>query len=93
MNEPRWKTVLCWGAIVAYLTVPLITYALIVIAVEVPEFHLNEHLKDFAGLGQWFQTLTALIFGLAGLHSFDRFVEQKNGKKDEQQLPKSKRND
>jgi hypothetical protein len=77
LNEPKWKTFLCWGVVVAYLTVPLITYALVVASIELPDWHVNEHLKDFAGLGQWFQALTALIFGLAGLNSWDKTVYQK----------------
>lgn len=81
-DEPRWKVLLCWGAVIAYLTVPMITYALIVISIETPSFHINEHLKDFAGLGQWFQALTALIFGLAGLNTWDKTVRYNGAKKE-----------
>lgn len=77
MNEPRWRTVLCWGAVIAYLTVPLITYALIVISIEVPWLHTNEHLQEFKGFAGWFQTLTALVVSLAGLNSWDKTVERK----------------
>lgn len=81
MKEPLWRTLLCWGAVLAYLTVPLITYILIVVSIQSPGWNINEHLKDFAGLGQWFQALSALVFGLAGLRSFDRYVDVKNGSK------------
>ena len=68
---------LCWGAVIAYLTVPLITYALIAISIEVPWLHTNEHLIQFKGLGVWFQTLTALVVSLAGLNSWDKTVERR----------------
>ena len=89
-DEPQWKTVLCWGVVIAYLTVPLVTYIMIVVSIETPWLHTNEHLKEFAGLGAWFQALTALIFGLAGLNSWDKTVYQKyNGtvKKDVPNAP------
>ena len=77
MNEPRWRTALCWGAVITFLTMPLVMFVLITVSIEVPWLHTNEHLKDFGGLRIYFQTLTALVFSLAGLHSWDKTIDRK----------------
>jgi hypothetical protein len=40
-----------------------------------------EQHKGYKFLGKFFESVTALVFGLAGLRSFDKYVETKNGKK------------
>ena len=40
----------------------------------------EQHIKEYKFLGNFYQSITALTFGLSGLRSFDKFVEQKNGK-------------
>ena len=39
----------------------------------------EEHIRNFKFLGKYFESITALVFGLAGLRSLDKFVETKNG--------------
>jgi len=36
---------------------------------------------EYRWLGQSYQSITALVFGLSGLRSFDHYVETKNGDK------------
>jgi hypothetical protein len=73
MNEPRWRTVLCWGATVFFLGVPLMVFAL-------HELNMLQA-TEYRWLGQSYQSITALVFGLSGLRSFDHYVETKNGDK------------
>jgi ABC-type Fe3+ transport system permease subunit len=73
MNEPRWRTALCWGAVITFLTVPLLVFILHVVSDEVPSsFHFSQHLSEYKFLTPFFQSITALVFGLAGLNSFDK---------------------
>jgi hypothetical protein len=77
MNEPRWRQVLCWGAVITFFSIPLIIFTLHVMAIELG-WKFDDRLEEFQGIMPVYQTVTALIFGLAGLNSFDRFT---NGKK------------
>jgi hypothetical protein len=79
MSEPRWKVVLCWGTVLTFLTMPLIVLALAISARAYGWLGVEEHLKGYKFLGQFFQSVTALTFGLAGLRSLDKYVEVKNG--------------
>ena len=84
-NEPLWRTVLCWGTVITFLTLPLVCFVLEVISEEeqVTWLHFNEHLKQFNWLVPYFQSITALVFGLAGLNSFDKSRNGKNERKNE----------
>jgi hypothetical protein len=87
MNEPRWRTVLCWSAVVTFFTAPLVVFVLHIVAVE-KQWNIGQRWEEFSGIGAFYQIISTLVFGLAGLQSFDRFVQQKNGKKYEQEPPK-----
>lgn len=76
MNEPLWRNFLCWGAVIAFFTVPVVALAVVIL---IPTTH--EHLESYKFVGTFFQSVAALVFGLAGLKSFDRYVEMKNGDK------------
>jgi hypothetical protein len=78
MKEPRWRTVLCWGAVFTFFTVPLVGITLLLLADRMPE--IRNHISEYKFIGPFFQSVTALVFGLAGLRSLDRYVETKNGK-------------
>ena len=41
-----------------------------------------EHVRDYKFLSPFYQSITALTFGLSGLRSIDRYVETRNGKSD-----------
>ena len=75
MKDARWRLVLCWGTVITFLTLPLTVF---VIAIWHPE--LAEQLKGYKFIAKFFESITALVFGLSGLRSVDKFVEtKKNG--------------
>jgi hypothetical protein len=78
-NEPLWKTVLCWGAVITFLSLPLIVFVLNVVSIELSWLHTNEHISEFKFVGQFFQSLTLLVFGLAGLNTFSPIINRPNG--------------
>jgi hypothetical protein len=81
MSEPRWRSFLCWGAVLTFLTMPLMIFALAFISQEYGWTAFHDHVKDYKFLSPYFQSVTALVFGLAGLRSLDKYTETKsNGK-------------
>jgi hypothetical protein len=91
-EEPLWKTVLCWGAVITFLTMPLFLFALHVVSNEVSWLHFREHLSEYKYLGTFFQTVTALVFGLAGLNTLSPLINrpQQQVTPYEQRPPKSR---
>jgi hypothetical protein len=61
----------------AFLTVPLVAMALVLTDEFTP--WLQWHHPNYKFIGPFYQSVTALVFGLAGLRSFDKYVEHKNG--------------
>ena len=59
---------------ITFLTLPL---SVLVIALLHPE--LAAQIKEYKFLSKFFESITALVFGLAGLRSVDKYVETKNG--------------
>lgn len=51
--------------------------------------NFEEHIKEYKFLGNFYGSVTALIFGLAGLNSADRYFETalKNGHKKQPPTP------
>jgi hypothetical protein len=76
VKDPSWRTSLCWGSVAIFLTLPMVILAL---ALTNKEF--EDHIREYKFLSNFYQSITALVFGLSGLRSFDKFVEVKNGKK------------
>jgi hypothetical protein len=77
-QEPRWRIALCWGTVVTFLTAPFLIFILHLISDEMPTvFHFSAHMQEYKFLGGFYQTITALIFGLAGLNTIDRHLERK----------------
>ena len=76
MSEPRWRVVLCWGAVFTFFTVPLVGITLLLLA---DKLQIRDHLSEYKFIGPFFQSVTALVFGLSGLRSLDKYVETKNG--------------
>jgi fumarate reductase subunit D len=79
MKEPLWRSILCWGTVITFLTMPLIVLVIAITARLYGWMGLEEHLKGYKFLGAFYQSVTALTFGLSGLRSLDRFIETKNG--------------
>jgi hypothetical protein len=78
VKEPLWRSVLCWGAVFTFFTVPLVGITLLILADRVPS--IRDHISEYKFIGPFFQSVTALVFGLSGLRSLDKYVETKNGK-------------
>jgi hypothetical protein len=74
-QEPLWRRVLIWGAIGLFFGLPVLAFLLQIIAIQSPWFRLEEYVADFKYIGVFESTLAALVFGLAGLNSWDK----KNG--------------
>ena len=74
MKDTKWRLVLCWGTVLTFLLMPV---SLVAIAIWHPE--LTAQIREFKFLSKFFESITALVFGLAGLRSLDKFVEKKNG--------------
>ena len=74
MKDARWRLVLCWGTVITFLTLPLTVFA---IALWHPE--LAAQMREYKFMSKFFESITALVFGLAGLRSVDKYVETKNG--------------
>jgi hypothetical protein len=72
MKEPLWREVLCWGAVITFLTMPLLVFILHIISDEIPSFNFSQHISEYKFFVPFFQSITALVFALAGLNSFDR---------------------
>ena len=83
--EPRWRTVLCWSAVIAFFTVPIVGLYLIL---AVPS--VRENLEHYKFIGTFFQSVSALVFGLSGLRSLDKYVETRNGRPKDHHPPNGK---
>ena len=77
MNEPKWRIVLCWGAVFTFFTVPIVGLTLLILSDTMPS--IRNHMSEYKFIGPFFQSVTALVFGLSGLRSLDKYVETKNG--------------
>ena len=87
MKTELWRQVLCWGSVITFLVAPWLVFILHIISDQTPEFHFSAHLNEYKFMTPFFQSVTALIFGLAGLNSLDRFTALKNeGRANQQQL-------
>src|ERR1700739_3349387 len=74
MAEPLWRRVLNWGTVITFFSAPLLIFCLQVLSEEnwAPWFNFAKHLGEFKWLGNFYNSITALTFGLAGLNSWDR---------------------
>src|SRR5262245_11356628 len=86
MKEPAWKIVLNWGAVILFLTVPLgIASLQIYINTHrgvwqwVEELTPEQRIQRFQYLYDFMRNLTILVFGLAGLRTWQHVSDMKNG--------------
>jgi hypothetical protein len=77
-QEPRWRVVLNWSAVLAFFSIPLILFILQLLGDILP-WHIREHIPELKYLVSFYQSVTGLVFGLAGLNSMDKFIALKNG--------------
>jgi hypothetical protein len=73
-RDTRWRLFLCWGTVITFLLMPL---SVLILALVNPAFAAQ--IKDWKFMPKFFESVTALVFGLSGLRSFDKYIETKNG--------------
>jgi hypothetical protein len=78
MKEPLWRRALCWGTISMFLGLPILVWIVQIAAIQSPWLKLEEHTAEFKYLESYHAILAGLVFGLAGLNSWDK----KNGRND-----------
>jgi hypothetical protein len=75
MEEPAWRRVLCWGSVILFLSLPP---TILILRLVSDSYHLRwaESIESAKYVVPYFTSLTGLVFGLAGLNTWDRL----NGK-------------
>jgi hypothetical protein len=81
-REPLWRTVLCWGAVSLFLILPILILIIRLMSDSFPNMHWGETISQAKFVIPYFQSLTALVFGLAGLNVWDRKNGRNNSKKE-----------
>jgi len=66
---------------------PLVVFTLHIISIE-RDWNIKDRWTELTGIAGFYQVISTLVFGLAGLQSFDRFVATRNGKSDKGQQNK-----
>jgi hypothetical protein len=86
MNDPLWKLVLNWGVVVTFLTLPLVLMTIQLAILSHPNWISDpqRYEKSFSYLLDFQRNLAILIFGLAGLHTWEQV---KNGKTNHDKKP------
>jgi len=85
-KEPLWKVILNWGAVSTFLVLPLSIMLLQVYANTHPgwwkwheELTPDQRMQRFTYLYDHMRNLTILVFGLAGLRTWEHITNGKNG--------------
>jgi hypothetical protein len=76
MNDPLWRKILCWGAVISFFLLPLVAFVVVVSSVLVGAGLSDQEVQNFKAFSGYQATLGALVFGLAGLNTW----QQRNGK-------------
>ena len=103
-NEPLWKTVLNWGTVILFLTLPLFIMGVqIYINTHPDSWHWTDpnltpeqRTQRFQYIYDFMRNLTVLVFGLAGLRTWENIKQNgaaKNGNKQTGTGPLPPRND
>ena len=69
-----------------FFTLPLGGFLFHIVAIE-HGWESAERWHEFSGLKGVYESVSALVFGLAGLRSFDRYVDVKHNGKSEKEKP------
>lgn len=71
-EEPTWKTVLNWSVIVMFITMPVVVMIIQLYALSHPSW-LSAELpqQEFKYLYEYQRALAVLVFGLAGLRTWE----------------------
>ncbi|HET6887582.1 MAG TPA: hypothetical protein VFH87_06630 [Candidatus Udaeobacter sp.] len=90
MKDPMWKTALNWGAVVTFLTLPLFILGFQIYNWTHPGFVIAIHperidkLREF--LLEYMRNITVLVFGLAGLRTWEQVKQNGNSRKEQPPL-------
>jgi hypothetical protein len=86
MNEPYWKLFLNWGVVITFLTLPLMIMVIQLYILSHPDIIKDPetHREHFKYLIEFQRNLAILVFGLAGLRTWEAI---KNGKKPPTETP------
>jgi hypothetical protein len=80
MAEPLWRKALCWGSVGIFLVLPLVIFSARLFGVP----NIAETVDASKFLLPYFQMITGLVFGLAGLNTVDRRIVGNGRSKKEQ---------
>ena len=72
MIEPLWRKILCWGAVVCFFLLPLIAFVVVLSSVVAGGGLTDHEVANFKAFSGYQTTLGALVFGLAGLNTWDK---------------------
>jgi hypothetical protein len=77
-HEPYWKLALNWGAVITFLTLPLVLMTIQLAILSHPNWITDpqRYEKNFGYLADFQRNLALLVFGLAGLRTWEQL---KNG--------------
>jgi hypothetical protein len=81
MKDEGWKTFLNWGAVIMFFGMPLLVMIIQLCALSFPRW-LSQELPqtEFKYLYEFQRALAVLVFGLAGLRTWEVTHNGKNGK-------------
>jgi hypothetical protein len=85
-HEPYWKLALNWGAVITFLTLPLVLMTIQLAILSHPDWIVDpqRYEKNFSYLADFQRNLAILVFGLAGLRTWEQI---KNGKTNHDKKP------
>jgi hypothetical protein len=78
VKEPLWRGVLCWGAVLSFFALPITAFVVVIASVISGGGLSTQEVDNIKAFSGYQATLGALVFGLAGLNTWDR----RNGAKD-----------
>ena len=89
MKEPLWRLVLNWGTVVTFLILPLVILSIQVYANTHPHWWTwqdhqltpEQQASRYQYLNDFMRNLTILVFGLAGLRTWEQIKINGNNKR------------
>jgi len=81
MKDPLWRTVLNWGTVITFFTLPITIMCIQLYAHTHPNWwqHTLGEPQRFQYLYDFMRNITILVFGLAGLRTWEN-LKNGNGK-------------
>ncbi len=76
-GEPLWRVFLNWGTVIAFFAIPLTLFCVQFYARTHPGWFNEEHPEHFKYIADYQRNLTILVFGLAGLKTWENIKNNK----------------